>query len=635
MAFDCGGRILHVDLSSMRTSVEEQDGAFFRQYLGGSALSLYYLLKGVSTGTDPLGPDNVLVFSASVVTGVPVPGFNRYTLAAKSALTGGFGEAEAAGWWAPQLRAAGFIAVVIHGRAPHPVYLWIHDGEASIRDASHLWGKDSGETQDLIRQELGDDRIRVATIGQAGENLVRYACVLNELKHVNGRSGLGAIMGSKNLKAVAVRGHGKPDFFDVERLREIARWFNNRYPSNGPTIGLQKFGTTGQVMGLNTTGTLPTRNFRFGEFEHAKELDGEKLVSTVLKGREGCFGCPIRCKRVAECSDSRFSVDPRYGGPEYETVGAFGSNCGIHDAAAIAKANELCNRYTLDTISTGVTIAFAMECFENGLITVRDTDGVELRFGNADAVLRMVEAIAFRRGIGDLLADGVKRAAESIGRGAERFAMHVKGQELPLHDPRGKTGVGLGYAVSPTGADHLEAAHDGLFAQDTPVFKALAPLGIHSPVSPRSVDGEKVRAFTYLQHLYSLENCLGLCIYVGGPGRALSLDKLVETVHAATGWDTSLWELLKIGQKMTTMARIFNIREGFTRDDDNLPERLYTPLENGTLRGVALSRPEFERALSMYYQMMGWSVPEGLPTKGLLHELGLHWAHEYLASPGA
>jgi aldehyde:ferredoxin oxidoreductase len=599
MAFRCVGKILHVDLSTMQTFDEEQDEKFFRQYLGGSALSLYYLLKDLPAGVDPLGEDNRLVFATSIVTGVPVPGFNRYTVAAKSPMTGGFGESEAAGWWAPQLRAAGYVAVVVRGKAPHPVYLWIDDGEVTIMDASHLWGKDSGETQELIRQELGDSRVRVACIGQAGENLVRYACVLNDLKHVNGRSGLGAVMGSKNLKAVAVRGRGKPEFYDITRLREIARWFSERYKHNGPTINLQKFGTNGQVMGLNLTGTLPTRNFQEGEFEHVSEIDGEKLSATILRKREGCYGCPIRCKRVTECEDTRFSVDPKYGGPEYETLGAFGPNCGISDVSAIAKAHELCNRYTLDTISTGVTIAFTMECFEKGLITKEDTDGIELRFGNADAMLSMITLIAFRRGIGDLLAEGVKRAAESIGRGAEEFAMHVKGQELPLHEPRGKTGVGLGYAVSPTGADHLEAAHDGLFAQDTPVFRAIAPLGIHEPVSTRSMEGDKIRAFTYLQHLYSLQNCLGLCIYVGGPGRQLSLDKLIETIHAATGWETSLWELLKVGHRMTTMARLFNIREGFTREDDRLPERLHTPLKNGALKGAYISKTELKKAFSI------------------------------------
>jgi aldehyde:ferredoxin oxidoreductase len=625
------GKILHVDLSSMKMKVEEPDEVFYRTYLGGGGIASYYLLKGLKPGIDPFSPDNVLVFASSVISGVPIAGMTRYTVAAKSPLTGGFGEAEAGGFWGPELKSAGFDAVVITGKAAKPSYLWIQDGKVELRSAEKSWGLESGPAQEKIREEVKEKRARVAIIGPAGEKLVRFACVVNELKHANGRTGMGAVMGSKNLKAIAVRGNSKPEVKDVEKFLDLAKSLTEQINTHGPNKVLRKFGTPNLVMALNTQGILPTRNFHTGVFEGAEKISGEKMTETILRTEEGCYACAVRCKRAVEVAEGPYATTPRYGGPEYETLGSLGSLLCIDDLAAIAKGNELCNRYTLDTISAGVAIGFAMECYENGILTKEDTEGVEFCFGNVDAMIKGLEWIAFRKNrLGDLLAEGVKIAAEKIGKGSEKYALHVKGQELPMHDPRGKTGQGLSFAVSPTGADHIEAPHDTPFAAPGPMLGRIAPLGLLEAVPARDLGPKKVRNYTYLQFVWSLYNSLGVCNFVAGPVWALPLNKLVDVVSAVTGWETSLWELLKAGERMVTMARVFNLREGFGRKDDTLPDRLFEPLESGPLQGKGIDRQEFQEALTQYYEAMGWDPKDGVPTRGKLAELNLYWLDEYL-----
>ena len=320
------------------------------------------------------------------------------------------------------------------------------------------------------------------------------------------------------------------------------------------------------------------------------------MAETILKSEEGCYACAVRCKRAVEIPSGPYATASCYGGPEYETLASLGSLLCIDDLAAVAKGNELCNRYTLDTISTGVAIAFAMECYEKGILTKADTEGIEFTFGNPEAMLKGIEWIAFRRpGLGDLLADGVKIAAARIGKGSEKFALHIKGQELPMHDPRGKTGQGLSFAVSPTGADHVRAPHDTPFQAPGPILGRIAPLGLLEPVGGREMGPRKARNFTYLHFVWSLYESLGVCNFVAGPVWALTLPKLVEVVQAVTGWETSLWELMKVGERTVTMARVFNLREGFGRKDDTLPERLFEPLESGVLQGKGLDRAGVRR----------------------------------------
>jgi aldehyde:ferredoxin oxidoreductase len=624
------GKVLRIDLTSGNREVEQPDELFYRRYWGGKGLAGYYLLKEQSPGTDPLGPDNLLIFAAGVMTGSNLPAMPRYSVAARSPLTGGYGEAEAGGWWGPELKFAGYDAVVIKGRADHPVYLWIHDGDVEIRDARDLWGMDTGEAQDAIRRDLGDQRVRVAGIGPGGEKLVRYACILNEGKHANGRNGMGAVMGSKRLKAIAVRGTNPPRPFDPGAVHELARWYAGEYLNNPTTKVLYEAGTPGLLGGLQASGILPTRNFRFGTFEGADSIGWDAFKGEIFIGAKGCFACPIRCKREARV-EGKYATDSRYGGPEYETLGSFGSNCGVNDLRAIAKANEMCNRYGLDTISTGVTISFAMECYENGLLTQSDTDGIDLRFGNAEGVLAMVGKIARREGIGDLLADGSARAAQKIGRGAERFAIQVKGQELPMHEPRGKPGVGLGYGISDIGADHLLAVHDaGLQMKESAILKTMAPFGVLEPIDALDLGPRKVRAFLYAENIFAFWKAAGVCNFGYAPRVSIPFEKFIAMARAVTGWDTDLFEISKVGERVTNMSHAFNLREGIRRKDDRLPDRFFEPLPDGRLKGTALSREQYEEAITLLYEMKGWDPATGIPSRGKLAELDLDWLAELL-----
>lgn len=406
MPYGYTGNILHLDLSSKKHWIENPPENFYRTYWGGRALALYYMLKEMKPHTDPLSPDNLLIFASGVLTGTPAPALPRYTVCAKSPLTGAQGEAEAGGWWGPELKKAGFDAIIIRGSSSTPVYLYIKDGKIKIKDATHLWGKDTGTTQKIIKEELADDKIRIAQIGPAGENLVRFANIVNELKHFNGRNGLGAVMGSKKLKAIAVRGTEPIELYNKERVSQVTKEITKRVMDNPLSRGLRELGTPAVVRGFYEAGCLPSYNWTTGYFKEGENLTAETYNKTILKGTKGCYACPIRCKRVVEINESDLKVDPAYGGPEYETIVSLGSLCGISDLKYIAKANELCNKYTMDTISTGMVIAFAMQCYKEGLLTKKDTGGIELTFGNKEAVLKMIEKIAHLRRAGRPLISG-------------------------------------------------------------------------------------------------------------------------------------------------------------------------------------------------------------------------------------
>lgn len=617
-------KIIRIDLSEHKIEIEEPDEYIYRTYLGGAAFAAHYLLKELPKNVEPLSPENILVFACSVITGAPVPGASRFTVAARSPLTGGYGEAEAGGWWGPEFKKAGFDAIIIKGKSPKPVYLWIHNGEVELRDASNLWGMITGDCQDAIRDELGDSKIRVLQIGPGGENLVKYACITNELKHFNGRTGMGAVMGSKNLKAVAVRGTKNIEIADEDSTKGIIKWLRENYVYK--PHDMHDEGTSRLVPALSEGGILPTRNFRQGSFENALDISGTRMNETILVRRGTCYACSVTCKREVEVNERGFQATKKYGGPEYETIGSLGSLCGVGDLAAISMGNEICNKYTIDTISAGVAIAFAMECYENGILTKEDTDGIELKFGNAEAMVQMTEMIGKREGLGNILAEGVKRAAEIIGKGSEKYAMHSKGQELPMHEPRGKRSLLYAYSISPTGADHMEAPHDVTYElASADENHALSPLGLQESVDVLDMGPKKVRAFFYAKILDDFYNSIGMCDFVASPIGPLSVSKVVEYIRAVTGWDTSLWELMKVGERANTMMRVFNNREGFTRDDDSLPDRIFQGLENGVLKGIAIDKEEFEEMKTLYYQMAGWNE-NGYPTKAKLTELDLEWA---------
>ncbi len=626
-------KILRVDLTTASIQTQTLDEDFYRLYPGGKALAGYILLTEFPAHTDPLSPENVLVIANGLLTGAPVSTATRYVVSARSPLTGGYGESEASGYWGPELKMAGFEAIVIKGRAPRPVYLWIHDGQAELRSAEHLWGTFTAEAQSAIRTELGDEKIRVLQTGIAGENLVPFAGLTNDLRHFNGRNGMGAVMGSKKLRAVAVRGTSRYQSMahDAEQLMALGKKIAQGVRESPQAFDLQQRGTPGLVEPLNAAGILPTRNFRQGVFEHMDELKWEAYEKQIFTARRSCYACAVRCKREV-LVDGKTS---EYGGPEYESVGAFGPDCGISDLHAVAKANELCNAYMLDTISTGATIAFAMECFEHGLLSLQDTGGIDLRFGNAEAMLAMIPLIARREGIGMLLSEGSRRAAEKIGGDAHFFAMQVKGQELAMHEPRGKYNVGIGYAVSEIGADHLVVAHDTVLVNPESVsFKNARGLGITQAQPLRSFSAEKMEHFFILERWNSLEKVIGFCFFGVAPRSLILPEQVLEAVRYATGWDFTMEEALQIGERATNMARLFNLREGFSRKDDTLPERLFQGLENGPLQGIPMPHQEFEQALTTLYLLKGWDPETTMPGRVRLEALSLGWAAD-LVNGGA
>jgi aldehyde:ferredoxin oxidoreductase len=619
MPYGYNGRIARVNLSQRRISVEEPDQNFYRTYLGGKGIGSYYLFRELAKGIDPLGPENKLIFAASVITGAPAPALCRYSVIGKSPLTGGYGESEAGGWWGPELKFAGFDAIILEGRSEELVYLFIHDENVQFKEAEHLRGLSTGETEKAIREDLKDERVRIASIGPAGENLVRYACISNDLVHVNGRCGLGAVMGSKNLKAIALRGTRRLTLKDPEVVKQIARWYARNYKDHVLTKSLHEHGTHPGVDRLNAIGILPTRNFRSGEFLLAGKINCKSLEQNYVVQKKGCFACPMRCKKVV--------TGRKYGSPEYESVAAFGSNLAVSDLDVVLRANELCNKYGLDTISTGVCIAFAMECVEKGILGDKDFEGLDVNFGSETSVLKMIELIAFRKGIGNILAEGVKRAAEIIGKNSSQFAMHVKGQEIPLHDPRGKFGYGLGLAVSATGGEHnTMGPHDSVYEmKDSPALKGIAPLGILEPLDAQDSSAKKVRLFVYLENYISCLNALCVCTFGPAPRGLLPIGRFFELVEGITGLETSLWEFMKAGERCTVLSRLFNVREGFTKSDDCIPGRFFESLEGGLLKGNKLDRGEFQDALQTYYGMRGYDE-EGIPTRAKLQELDIEWA---------
>jgi aldehyde:ferredoxin oxidoreductase len=611
------GRVLRVDLTKGKTTAESIDEAFCRKHIGGAGFIAHYLLKEVEPGTDPLAPENRLVFAIGPLTGIALPGSGRHCIGSKSPLTESVAKSEVGEFWGAELRMAGFDAVVIQGKSPEPVYLWVKDGEAQIREAGDLWGRNTKDTEAAIQADLKDDRIRMALIGPAGENMVRYACVMQGLKDAAGRGGLGAVMGSKNLKAVAVRGTRKPTVTHSDGVKKLRQWLGDNMDK---MKRMQELGTGAKMQDFEKMGNLPIRNFQDGVFPGVSRIDAQAIKDSIRIGMEGCYACPVRCKKVIEFMEP-YPVDRAYGGPEYETLAALGSNCGIDDLFAISKANELCNAYAIDTISIGGTIAFAMECYENGLLTKQDTDGIELKFGNVDAMLKMVERIARREGIGDLLAEGTARAAEKIGKGAETFAVQVKKLELPMHEPRlSKTGA-LGYMINPHGADHCCNLIDHAFRNPEDPASMSVPdtvsLGLSSTAPFDDIGPRKVALLKAMQLKKIIFDSLTLCQFL-----PYSFEQAADVTSAVTGRHITVMEQLRAAERTMTMYRLFNVQHGFTGDDDKLPSRFFKPPRDGALADHSLDPKQLERAKRYYYALMGWGE-NGVPTAEKLEELDI------------
>ena len=611
------GKFLRVNLTSNQCSIEEPSEEYYKLYLGGRGFISQILLEEVPRGVDPLGPGNKLIFALGLLTGHPLVGSARNSIGAKSPLTGGFGEAEVGGFWNAELKRAGFDAIIIEGEAKKPVYLWIDHGEVEIRDAANVWGLDVADTERAIRQELRDPRVRVAMIGPAGEKLVRFACILNDVNHAAGRTGLGAVMGAKKLKAIAVRGSKLPEVADKEKVLELNRYMVQNFKN---LTSEWMYGTGMNIAEFEASGNLPKRNFQGGRFPNVEKISPQYMLKNYEGSMIGCFGCPIRCKRMVKMQKP-WKIDPVYGGPQYETIGAFGSNCDVDDIEAIIKANELCNRYGMDTISAGVTVSFAMECFENGLLTMKDTEGLDLRFGNGAGMVEIVDRIGLRKGLGDLLSEGAKRAAEKIGKGAEAFAMHVKGEEIPMHEPRLKQGMGLHYSVHITGADHCSGIHDTGLDKGSVNWNTI---DITESLPPAEMSPRKARMLYQVGAWRQMINYLGLCNIV-----PWSYKQILDMTEYVTGEPMSYWKLMKAVERGTTLARIFNIREGWTATDDVLPRRFSVSPLDGPLKGLTIDPQKLDETKKVYYQMMGWDEM-GIPTFARLVELNIEWAEKYL-----
>ncbi|OGO10659.1 MAG: hypothetical protein A2Y93_11275 [Chloroflexi bacterium RBG_13_68_17] len=623
-------RILRVDLTTGSLEVEAPDETFYRKYLGGSAMGLHYILKEMKADADPLGPENVLTMMVSVLTGAPISGQSRMCANARSPLVDGIGDAQSGGFFPAEMRFAGFDGIVVRGRSPRPVYLWLHDGQAELRPAEHLWGKTTSQVDDLLKAELSDDKVEIAQCGPAGEKLVRLAAIINMANRANGRTGLGAVMGSKNLKAVVVRGTSKRlPWVDGRRINDLARAGAGEVEKNADMLGLQKMGTASVVALQNTIGSQPTFNYNAGQFELFEDISGERMTDTILKANDTCYACTVRCKRVVETEFAGRPVARRHGGPEYETISTFGSYCGVSDLAAIALANQLCNEYGLDTIGTGATVAWAMECFEQGLLSEKDL-GFPALFGDAGAMVRLTEMIGRREGFGDVLAEGSRRAADRLGKGHD-LLVTVKGAEAPAHMPQAKRSLGLIYAVNPFGADHQSSEHDPMIEDGAGelYMKRLARLGFDRTLPQHSLGPDKVRFALKGQQFYSFLDTAALCQFVWGPAWTLyGPDETVEFVRAATGWDDfSLDELLEVGERRLNMLRLFNAREGIDRKADRLPKKFFRALAgSGPTAGVSLAEKEIEAAKDEYYRQSGWDAKTGNPTRRTLERLGLEWA---------
>jgi len=620
-------RILKVDLTKGEIKIDILPGDIYRLYPGGSSLGLYLSLNEMKSGIEAFSPENTLVFSVSALTGLPISGISRLNVTAKSPLTGTIGDSQAGGFFPAHLKANGYDAIVFIGKSEKPVYLFIDGDKYELRSAENIWGKITGDSEDIIRKELRRDDVEIAQIGPGGENLVKYACIINMCNRANGRNGMGAVMGSKNLKAVVVAKSKPLKPYNSEKFMELAKSVNQRLKENSTVSGLGQYGTDGDLEGFSNEGFLVTRNWTSGFFpEGAEKLTGTTMYGTILKERDTCFACAVRCKRVVEVPGL---VDPLYGGPEYETVGTFGSYCGVTSLEYVSLANQLCNMYGVDTISCGATIAFAMECFEKGLLDEEACDGIKLKFGNAEALPTLIEKIAMRQGIGDLLAEGSYRAAERIGKEAVSLTVTVKKQELPAHMPQFKPAVGLIYAVNPFGADHQSSEHDPFLVMppDSRERTRLAKIGIHKGYEDNfTMDDEKVRFALDTQKYFSILDTLCLCQFVWGPSWELfGPDEMVELCKSGLGWDTSLFELMQVGERRINMMRYFNSKEGFTKEDDQLPEKMFIPLKGGPSDGVVLDKDSHEKAKELYYELAGWDKVNGNPTDATMKKLSLQW----------
>jgi aldehyde:ferredoxin oxidoreductase len=614
MVHGYSGKILWVNLSNGEVKKQSLDMELAYNFLGGEGIASNILFKEVGPETDPLGPENILIFMTGAFVGTNIPCGIKTTVVSKSPLTGIYGESIFSAPLGLDLKYSGYDGLVVKGRAENPAYIWIHNDQVEVKSAKHLWGMDTFETVDAVREELHDKSISVVAIGPAGERLVKIASIISDDSRAAGRCGLGAVMGSKNLKAIACKGTGKIAVSNPERLDELRREALNIALPNTKT--LREHGTAAGLIVFEQNGNLPIRNWTRGSFPEAENITGSTMTQKILVGPNPCKTCPIACGRRVRVPSGPYAMEGS--GPEYETMAALGSLCYNSNLESIAKANDICNRLGIDTISTGQTIAFAMECYEKGIL--QDTGGVDLTWGNPDAIVKMCELIGMKQGLGAILGEGVRRASQLIGKGSERYAIHVKGLEFPEHNPRKFKSMAVAYATSNVGANHNRGS------------PMLVERNLLSPELPwkEPVDGfltkDKGRMAKVYQDLCCAVDSLGMCKFMVFWGK-LPLKILTEYYGAVTGRALTFEEFMRIGERIWNIQRAFNNRMGITRKDDTLPERfLKESVNEGPAKGQIV---ELDVMLEEYYRERGLDE-DGKPNEGKLRELGLGWVADII-----
>ncbi|MCW4045006.1 MAG: aldehyde ferredoxin oxidoreductase family protein [Candidatus Bathyarchaeota archaeon] len=601
------GRVLRVDLTTGKTRVEQLNTEIAKKYVGGIGLGMKLWLDNSQAGVDPFSPDNPLILTLGPISGTMFPtAGNGHAFVSKSPATFGIGEAVAHGTFGAEMKRAGYDAVILTGKSEKPVYLWIDDDSVQLLDASHLMGKSPAETEDAIKDELGDYYIRVASIGLAGEKLSRIACIINEKTRAAGRTGMGAVMGSKNLKAIAVRGTrdivpAKPDEF-----MDMVKEFHERM--KGPaTQKYRTLGTPENVLVHNALHCMPTRNYNNAHFENAEKVSGEVLNEKFVAKIIGCSSCAMRCEHEVIVPEGAYKGTMTR--MEYETLWALGPYCGIDKLDAIIKGMELCNYYGMDAISAGVIVGFAMDCYEHGILSKADMGGVEANFGNAEALIQILEKMGKREGIGDVLAEGVRIAGQKIGKGAEKLAQHIKGLEVTGYDLRCLKTAALGFAVSFRGADHNR---HGAYAFD-----------VKGKVDRLKAEKGRGRMVRDMEDTYALIDSFIVCKFSRGTYYK-EMPDMAKLYSLVTGFDMTPEELKKAGERINTIARVINVREGLGRKDDTLPWKVMNlPIpDDGPVKGAVVTQEELDLLLDDYYTARGWTL-EGLPTTEKLKELGM------------
>ncbi|KON33717.1 MAG: hypothetical protein AC479_03400 [miscellaneous Crenarchaeota group-6 archaeon AD8-1] len=601
------GKILYVDLKTGKTWVEQLNQEYAKKYIGGIGLGMRLWFDNSKAGIDPLSPENPLVLSLGPISGTIFPtAGNGHSFVAKSPATYGIGEAVAHGTFGSELKRAGYDAVIFRGKSEKPVYVWIDDDSVQLLDASHLIGKSPSETEDIIKKELGDYYVRIAAIGMAGEKLSRIACIINEKTRAAGRTGMGAVMGSKNLKAVAVRGTSDILVAKPIEFMDMVKEFHERM--KGPaTQKYRTLGTPENIMVHNSLFCMPTRNYNNAHFENANKISGEKLNEKFVVKLIGCSSCAMRCEHEVVIPEGPYKGTLTR--MEYETLWAMGPYCGIDELDVIIKGMELCNYYGIDAISAGVVVAFAMDCYENGLLSKKDFDGLEANFGNSEVLIQLLEKIGTRKGIGDILAEGVRLAAERIGKEAGKLAQHIKGLEVTGYDLRCLKTAALGFAVSFRGADHNR---HGAYAFD-----------VKGKVDRLKAEKGRGKLVRDMEDIYALIDSLVVCKFSRGTYYNGIAD-MAKLYNLVTGIEMTSDELKKSGERINTLARLINIQEGLSRKDDTLPWKvLNVPIpDDGPVKGAYVTQKELDLLLDDYYDSRRWNR-KGIPTEEKLEELNM------------